>query len=53
MDLAQSFIVKAESELNESATVREQSLADFRTWLSTHDYFIDCRKGERRRWEFR
>lgn len=44
-DLPEKFLVKAESELHETATVRDQSLREFRQWIAQHDYFAECRKG--------
>lgn len=46
MSLDQKFVIKAQSELNETEDVKAQCLTQFRVWIAQHDYFANCRQGK-------
>ena len=45
MALSEIFTEKAQNELMETESLREQSLKEFREWLDKHEYFVECRRG--------
>lgn len=47
MSLNDFFIEKAEKELRETDARKNQSLVQFRNWLSNHPFLKDVRQGEK------
>lgn len=44
--LEEKYIIKAQRELNETEETKTNALAQFRLWISRHDFFKNCRQGK-------
>jgi hypothetical protein len=44
--LDEKYIIKAQTELNETEETKTNALAQLRLWISRHDFFKNCRQGK-------